>query len=55
MLSVKFHSDELFKPGRKEIPNHGFGYGTEETSIMVDCNIPVKVENIWWENIKIEN
>lgn len=53
-IKVKFHSDELTKPGRKEIPNQGFGYEMEETFIMVDCNIPVKVENIWWESIKLK-
>jgi hypothetical protein len=54
-IKVKFHSDKLTKPGRKEIPFEGFGYETEETFTMVDCNIPVKVENIWWESIKLRN
>jgi hypothetical protein len=52
-VKVKFHSDKLTKPGRKQIPNNGFGYETEETFIMVDCTIPVKVESIWWESIKL--
>jgi hypothetical protein len=53
-IKVKFHSDELTKPGRKEIPNEGFGYETEETFTMVDCVTPVKVENIWWQSIKLK-
>jgi hypothetical protein len=52
-IEVMFHSDELQKPGRKEVPGGGFGYGTSEETIMVDCMIPVKREKIWWENIQI--
>jgi hypothetical protein len=53
-IKVKFHSDELTKPGRKRIPTNEFGYEMEETFIMVDCTLPVKVENIWWESIKLK-
>jgi hypothetical protein len=53
-IEVMFHSDELQKPGRKEVPASGFGYGTSEETIMVDCMIPVKREKIWWENIQID-
>jgi hypothetical protein len=52
-IEVVFHSDELQKPGRKEVPISSLGYGTEETTQMVDCMIPVKREKIWWENIQI--
>lgn len=54
-IKVRFHSDKLTKPGRKEIPNRTFGYESEETFTMVDCTIPVKVENIWWKSIKLNN
>jgi hypothetical protein len=53
-IEVMFHSDSLQKPGRKEVPYTGFGYGTSEETVMVDCMIPVKREKIWWENIKID-
>ena len=53
-IKVKFHSNDLTKPGRKEVPNQGFGYESEETFIMVDCKIPVKIESIWWEAIKLK-
>lgn len=53
-IKVKFHSDKLTKPGRKKITNEGFGYETEETFTMVDCAIPVKLESIWWESIKLK-
>jgi hypothetical protein len=53
-VEVRFHSDELQKPGRKEVPYIGFGYGTSEETVMVDCMVPVKVEKIWWESIKLK-
>ena len=54
-IKVKFHSDTLTKPGTKQVRNEGFGYETEETFITIDCNVSVKVENVWWEFIKLKN
>jgi hypothetical protein len=53
-IEVRFHSDELQKPGRKEVPYVGFGYGHSEETQMVDCMVPVKVEKIWWKDIKLK-
>ena len=52
-IEVRFQSDKLQKPGRKEVPYTGWGYGDSEETEMVDCMIPIKVERVWWESIKL--
>jgi len=54
-IEVRFHSDGLTKPGRREVKPAAFGYGIgDDDVIMEDCMVPVKVERIWWENIKLK-
>lgn len=54
-IKVKFHADSLTKPETKRVESESFGYDSEESFILVDCNIPVKIENVWWELIKLDN
>ena len=54
-IEVRFHSDELTKPGRREVKQVSFGYSIgDDDVIMEDCIVPVKVERIWWESIKLK-
>lgn len=52
-IKVRFHSDELQKPDRKEVPVNRFRYDIGEETEMIDVMVPVKIENIYWENIKL--
>jgi hypothetical protein len=53
-VKVRFHSDKLTKPGIKKVPTYGFGFGTDDNDyILEQVQVPVKEENIWFENIKI--
>lgn len=54
-IKVRFHSDELTKPGTKEVRSGGFGYGTsdDDNYTLEVVQVPVKEEDVWFENIKI--
>ena len=53
-VKVRFHSDKLTKPGTKEVPTYGFGFGGDDNDyILENVQVPVKEENIWFENIKL--
>lgn len=51
-IKVRFHSDELRKPARREVKAPAFML-TEET-IMEDYMAPVKEENIFWTHIELK-
>ncbi|MFZ2486953.1 MAG: hypothetical protein WAZ19_02430 [Anaerolineae bacterium] len=52
-VHVRFHSDNLQKPGVREVKIGGFGYESEETVSLEACMVPVKDEHVFWTNIKL--
>jgi len=52
-VHVRFHSDNLTKPGTKQVPRVSFGYGTEEEYDIVEIRVPVKTEHIFYTSIKL--
>ena len=54
-IKVRFHSDDLTKPGTKRIYSTSFGYDMNdgENYRLEDIRIPVKEENIFFESIKL--
>lgn len=55
-IKVRFHSDELTKPGTKKERSGGFGYGTSDDDDNYTLEVVqahVKEEDVWFENIKI--
>jgi hypothetical protein len=53
-VKVRFHSDKLTKPGTKRVYMCDFGFGTSDDDYTLeDIQVPVKEENIWFENIKL--
>ena len=51
-VKVRFHSDELRKPARREVKVSS--WGLEEETMMEDYMAPVKEENIFWTSIEIK-
>jgi hypothetical protein len=51
-VRVRYHSDELTRPGTKRVESFRWSFSDEQEYDLVECRIPVKVENVWWENIK---
>ena len=55
-IHVRFHSDDLTKPGVERVPTHGWGYGgpdEDEDYDLVPTQIPVKEEQVFFQSIKI--
>jgi hypothetical protein len=55
-IEVRFHSDELTKPGVERVPRHGFGFGGpgDDNYDLVPVRVPVKKERVWFENIRLK-
>lgn len=51
-VKVRFHSDELRKPARREVKVPTFTL--DEKIIMEDYMAPVKEENIFWTHIELK-
>jgi len=51
-IKVRFHSDELRKPARREVKVPTLGL--EEETMIEDYMAPVKEENIFWTYIEIK-
>ena len=51
-INVRFHSDDLTKPGVKQVPV-AWGFGSEPEYTLEHVQIPVKCENVYYKSIKI--
>ena len=49
-VKVRFHSDKLTKPSLERVYNNGLGMD-EESYELLEVQIPVRVEDIWWKSI----
>ncbi len=52
-VHVRYHSDNLTKPGTKQVPRASFGYGTEEEYNTVEIQVPVKTDHIFYTSVKL--
>lgn len=55
-VKVRFHADTLTKPGYERVKVQGWGgdKGDEDDYQLVEVQVPVKEESIWWESIIID-
>lgn len=56
-VKVRFHLDDLTKPGMKRVPKFGFGFGTvdEDEYELIPTQVPVKEENVYYTHILFKN
>ena len=54
-IKVRFHSDNLTKPGYITQRRSGWGFDEDDAYESVYADIPVKEENVWYKAIILKN